>query len=79
MNLGWTVGEDILFKGLNKDGSKRVRKEACKATIDSCVLGIEKKNLNLVKKLLFERGGQEEFAKLEIVLRGNHLVKKSWK
>jgi hypothetical protein len=43
------------------------------------VLAIEKKNLMQIKKSLYERGDNEEFSKLEIVLRGNHLVKKEWK
>jgi len=52
-----------------------VRNEICKAASDGCVLGIEKKNLTQIKKSLYEKGDQEEFSKLEIVLRGNHLVK----
>ena len=74
LNIGWTIGEEILFKG-----KKYGRKEICHAAKDSCVLGIEKKNLMQVKKLLYEKGNHDEFTKLEIVLRGNHLVKQEWK
>ena len=42
------------------------------------MLGIEKKNLSMIKKVLVEKGKNEEFVKLEVVLRGNHLVKKNW-
>lgn len=86
MNIGWTVGEEILFKaemspGKDQSGKKTKiqRKEICKAVADSCFLGIEKRNLTQIKKSLFERGLQEEFTKIEIVLRGNHMVKKDWK
>jgi hypothetical protein len=42
MNIGWTIGEEILFK---VGGEAVKRKEICRATVESCVLGIEKKNL----------------------------------
>ena len=42
------------------------------------MLGIEKRNLIQIKKSLYEKQKEEEFAKFEIVLRGNHLVKKDW-
>ena len=72
LNIGWTIGEEILFK---VDSKTPKRKEVCKAYIESCVLGIEKKNLAQIKKTI----DYEEFSKIEIVLRGNHLVKKDWK
>ena len=80
MNIGWTVGEEILFKVPKidkKPGSKR--KDICKAVKESCVLAIDKKGLNQIKRSLLERGQQDEFSKIEIVLRGNHLIKKDWK
>ena len=43
------------------------------------MLSIDKKNLGLIKKVLQDRGKNDEFIKLEVVLRGNHLVKKQWK
>jgi CRP-like cAMP-binding protein len=41
LNIGWTVGEEILFKSENK----KQRNDICKAVSEACVLGIEKKNL----------------------------------
>ena len=32
-----------------------------------------------IKKALVEKGQAEEFVKLEVVLRGNYLVKKAWR
>ena len=46
---------------------------------ESCVLGIEKRSLAQIKRTLVERGQAEEFVKLEVVLRGNYLVKKAWR
>jgi hypothetical protein len=43
------------------------------------VLGIEKRSLARIKRTLVERGESEEFVKLEVVLRGNYLVKKAWR
>ena len=77
LNIGWTVGEEILFKGENEQGIIP-RTDICRASTDGCVLGIEKKNLLNIKKVLQDSGASEEFMKLEVVLRGNHLVKKDW-
>jgi hypothetical protein len=46
---------------------------------DSCVLGFERKALKLIKLQMEERGMKEEFMKLEVVIRGNYLVKKQWR
>ena len=51
----------------------------CKAVNNGCVLAIEKKNLTAIKKTLYDKGDFEEFSKLEVILRGNYLIKKSWK
>ena len=56
-----------------------LRNDKCTAITESCVLGIEKKSLALIKRSLVERGLADEFVKLEVVLRGNYLVKKSWR
>ena len=50
VNIGWTIGEEILFKATTEDEAQQTqskvgRKEICKAASDGCVLGIEKKNL----------------------------------
>lgn len=85
MNIGWTSGEEILFKqsSVDKNGGERMvrveRTDKCTAITDSCVLGIEKKSLALIKRSLVERGLADEFVKLEVVLRGNYLVKKNWR
>jgi hypothetical protein len=62
LNIGWTIGEEILFKAdpqgePNQRAAKKKiqRLEVCKSNIDSCVLGIEKKNLTQIKKCLYER------------------------
>jgi hypothetical protein len=64
-----------------KDDNKELKNnriEKCTAVSESCVLGIEKKSLAQIKRTLVERGQAEEFVKLEVVLRGNYLVKKNW-
>ena len=78
LNIGWTVGEEILFKA-EKSKHTNTRTERCKSVEESCVLGIEKRSLAQIKKQLIEKGESEEFTKLEVVLRGNYLVKKSWR
>ena len=46
---------------------------------ESCVLGIERRSLAGIKRTLVEKGQAEEFVKLEVVLRGNYLVKQGWR
>jgi len=75
LNLGWTVGEEILFGNVK---TKKRNEEMCKAVTDSCLLAISKENLSMIKKTLQESGVNEEFIKLEVVLRGNYLIKKGW-
>jgi len=85
LNIGWTAGEEILFKQSQNDeqGKERMvrvqRTDKCTAVSESCVLGIEKKSLALIKRNLVERGLADEFVKLEVILRGNYLVKKNWR
>jgi hypothetical protein len=55
------------------------RTDKCNSTTDSCVLGFEKKALRLIKVQLEEKGLKDEFRKLEVVIRGNYLVKKGWR
>jgi len=78
LNIGWTVGEEILFKS-DKKAHGGQRMEKCKSLCESCVLGIEKRSLAQIKRTLVEKGQAEEFVKLEVVLRGNYLVKKAWR
>lgn len=35
--------------------------------------------MKLIKKSLYEQGQTEEFVKLEVLLRGNYLVKRKWR
>jgi len=83
LNIGWTVGEEILFKQTDKKGKamgkNNTRLDKCKSLCESCVLGIEKKSLAQIKRTMVEKGQSEEFVKLEVVLRGNYLVKKNWR
>ena len=83
LNLGWTVGEEILFKQLRRDHRDNVigkvmqkRIDKCVAVTDSCVLGFEKKAMKILKHELDSMGLSQEFKKLEVVIRGNYLVKK---
>ena len=78
VNIGWTVGEEILFKS-DKNKSTGQRLDRCVSLCESCVLSIEKRNLAKIKRALVERGEDEEFTKLEVILRGNYLVKKAWR
>ena len=78
LNIGWTAGEEILFRSDRQTGGGS-RSEVCKALCESCVLGIEKRSLAMMKRTLVEKGQAEEFVKLEVVLRGNYLVKKAWR
>jgi hypothetical protein len=73
LNLGWTVGEETLFGKSKKRGE-----ELCRSVNDACVLAISKENLANIKKNLVDRGNNDEFVKIEVVLRGNYLIKKGW-
>ena len=77
LNLGWTIGEEILFRPDHPSTPSGHRKDTCKAMSEAGVLGIQKENLHLIKNALFDRGDPDEFSKLEIILRGNYLVKTS--
>ena len=77
MNIGWTIGEEILFRGENGEG-RTPRTDTCRSMSEAGVLGIEKKNLSVIKRALQERGLTDEFVKIEILLRGNNLVKQRW-
>ena len=44
LNIGWTVGEEILFKS-DRKATGGLRTERCRSICESCVLGIEKKSL----------------------------------
>jgi CRP-like cAMP-binding protein len=93
MNIGWTVGEEILFEGskapqtaqnvrrmqLAMQGSKEPRTNSCKSVVDSCVLGLFVSNLLALKNQLEEIGRLDDFNQIDLVLRGNYLVKQKWR
>jgi hypothetical protein len=68
---------------LTSEDEKKVikvkRKDVCKSQVESCVLGIEKKNLSIIKKVLLENNSSEEYFKIEAILKGNYIAKKNWK
>jgi len=45
LNIGWTIGEEILF---GKPKKKSI--DMCKSITDSCLLAISQENLNNIKK-----------------------------
>lgn len=55
------------------------RCDRCVAVTDACVLGFEKKSMKQLKQALTDRDLLQEFKKLEVVIRGNYLVKKEWR
>jgi hypothetical protein len=46
--------------------------------VDSCVLGLFASNLQILNESLQEEGREHDFRQLDLVLRGNYLVKKQW-
>lgn len=55
MNLGWTIGEEILFRGEDVHGNS-MRTDSCKSQSEAGVLGIEKRALAEIKNSMNERG-----------------------
>ena len=45
VNIGWTIGEEILFSNSKKD---TIRHETCWSETDSCLLGIDKYKLTFL-------------------------------
>lgn len=60
-------------------GSQEPRSSSCKAVVDSCVLGLFVSNLLALKTQLEELGRLDDFNHLDLVLRGNYLVKQKWR
>lgn len=51
LNIGWTAGEDILFR--NGEGKSSLRaNQICKASSEACVLGLQKRSLAAIKTAL---------------------------
>lgn len=74
VNIGWTVGEEVLF-----DRNLQIRQEICLASVDSCLLGIMKSKLAIIQKSLLDKGNQKDYFVVESVLKGNYLIKSGWR
>jgi hypothetical protein len=51
VNIGWTIGEEILFEFNQKSN---LRQESCYSETESCLLGINKSKLAMMQKTLLE-------------------------
>jgi len=60
VNIGWTVGEEILF-----DGSLQVRQEQCFSECETCLLGINKNKLAVMQKELLDKGNTKDYYMIE--------------
>ena len=49
VNIGWTIGEEILFEF---DKKSTARQESCYSETESCLLGINKSKLAMMQKEL---------------------------
>ena len=76
VNIGWTIGEEILFEF---DQKSNVRQESCYSETESCLLGINKSKLAMMQKQLLEQGNTKDYYVFESVLKGNYLLKTNWK
>ena len=74
INIGWTIGEEILF-----DGTQQARTETCYSETESCLLGINKNKLAMLQKELLDKNNTKDYYVLESVLKGNYLLKTNWR
>ena len=70
VNIGWTIGEEILF-----DRLMQIRPETCYADTESCLLGMNKSKLAVMQKNLLEKGNSKDYHVIETILKGNYLLK----
>lgn len=70
VNIGWTIGEEVLF-----DRNQQIRSEDCLAETESCLLGISKTKLAVIEKDLYDKRKKRDFNIIESTLRGNFLIK----
>jgi hypothetical protein len=70
VNLGWTLGEEILF-----DRNLQIRQEMAVAETESCLIGINKAQLAIMQKGLLESGNEKDYFVIESILKGNFLIK----
>ena len=74
VNIGWTLGEEILF-----DRNLQIRQEMAVAESESCLIGINKAQLAIMQKQLLEQGNEKDYFVIESILKGNFLVKDQWR
>jgi hypothetical protein len=74
VNIGWTLGEEILF-----DRNLQIRQEMAVAETESCLIGINKNQLSAMQKNLLESGNQKDYFVIESILKGNFLIKDTWR
>lgn len=74
VNIGWTLGEEILF-----DRTRQTRAEMVFAEDDCCLLGIEREKLGSVQKEMLAEGRTSEYFVLESTLKGNFIIKEQWR
>ena len=74
VNLGWTLGEEILF-----DRTMQVRQEQVVAETESCLIAISKQKLAILQKGLIETDNWKDYYAIESFLKGNFLIKDEWR
>ncbi len=74
VNIGWTLGEEILF-----DRNLQIRQEMAVAETESCLIGINKAQLAIMQKNLLEGGNEKDYYVIESILKGNFLIKDQWR
>ena len=74
VNIGWTLGEEILF-----DRNLQIRQEMAITETESCLIGINKSQLAILQKGLLEVGNEKDYFVIESILKGNFLVKDQWR
>ena len=74
VNIGWTLGEEILF-----DRNLQIRQEMAVAETESCLIGINKAQLAIMQKNLLESSNEKDYFVIESILKGNFLVKDQWR
>ncbi len=79
INVGWTVGEEVIFKQSADAQGFKVRHETCISLNNSCVLGIHKNKIGKMRKLLAEQDWQQDYLTLDVILRGNYFIKQKWR
>jgi len=74
VNIGWTIGEEVLF-----DRNMQLRNETCYSETESCLLGVNKNKLAVMQKELLEKGNMKDYLIIESILKGNYLLKQNWR